>query len=77
MPGSSFTPTPIGHEDNLEVRDKPRANALHSDVTNLARPCIIYEMLVDGQFGDFGDIGDHLGEFGTLWILLETCGEAH
>ncbi|GFU91487.1 uncharacterized protein TNCV_2542551 [Trichonephila clavipes] len=27
-PGSSFTPTPLGHEDNLEVRHHPRANAL-------------------------------------------------
>ncbi|GFU90563.1 hypothetical protein TNCV_2111121, partial [Trichonephila clavipes] len=29
---------------------------------------------VGRQFGDFGDyfgvIGDHVGEFGTLWILL-------
>ncbi|GFX62652.1 hypothetical protein TNCV_4868121 [Trichonephila clavipes] len=28
-PGSSFTPTPLGHEDNLEVRYHPRANTLH------------------------------------------------
>ncbi|GFS57076.1 hypothetical protein TNCV_4238581 [Trichonephila clavipes] len=27
-PGSSFTPTPLGHEDNLEVRHHPRANTL-------------------------------------------------
>ncbi|GFS78265.1 uncharacterized protein TNCV_3172201 [Trichonephila clavipes] len=27
-PGSSFTPTPLGHEDNLEVRHHPRVNAL-------------------------------------------------
>ncbi|GFY07103.1 uncharacterized protein TNCV_4903451 [Trichonephila clavipes] len=25
-PGSSFTPTPLGHEDNLEVRHPSRAN---------------------------------------------------
>ncbi|GFW64703.1 uncharacterized protein TNCV_701061 [Trichonephila clavipes] len=28
MPGSSFSPTPLGHEDNLEVRHHPRANTL-------------------------------------------------
>ncbi|PRD26810.1 UNVERIFIED_CONTAM: hypothetical protein NCL1_37055 [Trichonephila clavipes] len=28
MPGSSFTPTSLSHEDNLEVRQHPRANAL-------------------------------------------------
>ncbi|GFS78949.1 uncharacterized protein TNCV_4341931 [Trichonephila clavipes] len=28
MPGSSFTPTPLGHEDNLEVRYHPRAKTL-------------------------------------------------
>ncbi|GFY28891.1 uncharacterized protein TNCV_4720221 [Trichonephila clavipes] len=27
-PGLLFTPTPLGHEDNLEVRHQPRANAL-------------------------------------------------
>ncbi|GFY08161.1 uncharacterized protein TNCV_1355741 [Trichonephila clavipes] len=27
-PGSSFTPTPLGHEDNLKVRHHPRANTL-------------------------------------------------
>ncbi|GFY14619.1 hypothetical protein TNCV_4828221 [Trichonephila clavipes] len=27
-PGSSFTPSPLGHEDNLEVRYHPRANTL-------------------------------------------------
>ncbi|GFV26665.1 hypothetical protein TNCV_4059851 [Trichonephila clavipes] len=27
-PGSSFTPTPISHEDNLEVGHPPRADAL-------------------------------------------------
>ncbi|GFV03333.1 hypothetical protein TNCV_4019301 [Trichonephila clavipes] len=27
-PGSSFTPTPLGHEDNLEVRHHPLANTL-------------------------------------------------
>ncbi|GFS57324.1 hypothetical protein TNCV_491981 [Trichonephila clavipes] len=27
-PGSSFTPTPLDHEDNLEVRHHPQANAL-------------------------------------------------
>ncbi|GFW11335.1 hypothetical protein TNCV_3808551 [Trichonephila clavipes] len=27
-PGSSFSPTPLGHEDNLQVRQHPRANAL-------------------------------------------------
>ncbi|GFX84654.1 hypothetical protein TNCV_724611 [Trichonephila clavipes] len=27
-PGSSFTPTYLGHEDNLEIRHHPRANAL-------------------------------------------------
>ncbi|GFX90337.1 hypothetical protein TNCV_3849121 [Trichonephila clavipes] len=29
-PGSSFTPTPLRHEDNLEVRQHPRANALQN-----------------------------------------------
>ncbi|GFS89677.1 hypothetical protein TNCV_3787191 [Trichonephila clavipes] len=33
-PGSSFTPTPLGHEDNLEVRQHPRPNALHSFVSS-------------------------------------------
>ncbi|GFW44789.1 uncharacterized protein TNCV_4511031 [Trichonephila clavipes] len=28
IPGSSFTPTPLGHEDNLDVRHQPRPNAL-------------------------------------------------
>ncbi|GFY22472.1 uncharacterized protein TNCV_2177331 [Trichonephila clavipes] len=28
MSGSSFTPTPLGHEDNLEVKQHPRVNAL-------------------------------------------------
>ncbi|GFV53125.1 uncharacterized protein TNCV_4129391 [Trichonephila clavipes] len=27
-PGSSFTPTPLGHEDNLEVKHHPRANTI-------------------------------------------------
>ncbi|GFU97432.1 hypothetical protein TNCV_1912871 [Trichonephila clavipes] len=27
-PGSSFTPSPSGHEDNLEVRHPPRAITL-------------------------------------------------
>ncbi|GFX70719.1 hypothetical protein TNCV_1032471 [Trichonephila clavipes] len=31
-PGSSFTPTPQGHEDNLEVRHHPRANTLQASV---------------------------------------------
>ncbi|GFX52539.1 hypothetical protein TNCV_4325551 [Trichonephila clavipes] len=30
-PGSLFTPTPLGHEDNLEVRHQPRANALQHE----------------------------------------------
>ncbi|GFV65803.1 hypothetical protein TNCV_651261 [Trichonephila clavipes] len=30
--GSLFTPTPLGHEDNLEVRHHPRANTLHVDL---------------------------------------------
>ncbi|GFV36117.1 hypothetical protein TNCV_4964651 [Trichonephila clavipes] len=29
-PGSSFTPTPLGHEDNLEIRYRPRANTLQN-----------------------------------------------
>ncbi|GFV16225.1 hypothetical protein TNCV_3379891 [Trichonephila clavipes] len=37
MPGSSFTPTPLGHEDNLEVRHHPRANALDSYLTKIDR----------------------------------------
>ncbi|GFX38712.1 uncharacterized protein TNCV_4188011 [Trichonephila clavipes] len=45
-PGSPFTPTPLGHEDNLEVRHHLRANTLqwrpsrfnfpHSDVGGAA-----------------------------------------
>ncbi|GFY19309.1 hypothetical protein TNCV_4126961 [Trichonephila clavipes] len=31
-PGSSFTPTPLGHEDNLEVRRHPWANTLQAFV---------------------------------------------
>ncbi|GFX43804.1 transposable element Tcb2 transposase [Trichonephila clavipes] len=30
-PGSSFTPTPLGHEGNVRVGHHPRANALQSD----------------------------------------------
>ncbi|GFX72419.1 hypothetical protein TNCV_1253731 [Trichonephila clavipes] len=42
---------------------------------------IIFDDRVGDPFGDFGDhfgdIDGHNGEFGTLWILLETCGEIH
>ncbi|GFV08151.1 hypothetical protein TNCV_4786961 [Trichonephila clavipes] len=31
-PGSSFIPTPLGHEDNLEVRYHPRANTLQRGI---------------------------------------------
>ncbi|GFT04965.1 uncharacterized protein TNCV_4744981 [Trichonephila clavipes] len=30
-PDSSFAPTPLGHDDNLEVRHHPRANTLQSE----------------------------------------------
>ncbi|GFV91036.1 hypothetical protein TNCV_1249181 [Trichonephila clavipes] len=35
MPGSSFTPTPLDHEDILEVKHPPRVNALQAETTIL------------------------------------------
>ncbi|GFV87765.1 hypothetical protein TNCV_780471 [Trichonephila clavipes] len=51
MPGSSFTPTPLGHEDNLEVRHHPRANASH------VKSPIMTE--ITSTKTDFGNASDH------------------
>ncbi|GFV72083.1 hypothetical protein TNCV_2460161 [Trichonephila clavipes] len=38
-PGSSFTPTPLGPEDNLEVKHHPQVNALQALRSSLASGC--------------------------------------
>ncbi|GFV41744.1 hypothetical protein TNCV_3628951 [Trichonephila clavipes] len=44
--GSSFTPTSLGHEDNLEVRHHQRANAVQAwriTATRLPTPILLHE----------------------------------
>ncbi|GFV55909.1 hypothetical protein TNCV_1390251 [Trichonephila clavipes] len=46
MSGSSFPPTPLGHEDNLEVRHHPRANTLQEKLELGKTPIETYAMRV-------------------------------
>ncbi|GFV99786.1 zinc finger BED domain-containing protein 5 [Trichonephila clavipes] len=56
MPGSSFTPTPLGHEDNLGVRHHPQP---HTIAEELILPAAIE--IVETMFGDnFARVAVHI-----------------
>ncbi|GFV22597.1 transposon Tf2-11 polyprotein [Trichonephila clavipes] len=68
-PGSSFTPTPLGHEDNLEVRHHPRANALqwHPARFNFPHPEV-------GDAAGLGSWPEAMNKFRTYLDSLPVKG---
>ncbi|GFT58347.1 uncharacterized protein TNCV_2118561 [Trichonephila clavipes] len=76
-PGSSFTPTPLGHEDNSEVKQHPRTNPFQwrSATFNFVNPEALLRGLPEVYFSGSSNVHEFIEDIDNHIKWLEILSD--